>query len=87
MLYEVITVLFPPAGIGAEPEALDDEPVHLGKNTKSTIISKGISTGRAVNSYRGLVFISPHAENARNYSRCVITSYSIHYTKLYESTI
>ena len=44
--------------------------VHLGKNTKSTIISKGISTGRAVNSYRGLVLISPRADNARNYSRC-----------------
>ncbi|WP_028584231.1 Fe-S cluster assembly protein SufB [Desulfogranum mediterraneum] len=44
--------------------------VHLGKNTKSTIISKGISTGLAVNSYRGLVLISPRADNARNYSRC-----------------
>ena len=44
--------------------------VHLGKNSKSTIISKGISTGRAVNSYRGLVLISPRADNARNYSRC-----------------
>lgn len=44
--------------------------VHLGKNSKSTIISKGISTGRAVNSYRGLVLIGPGADNARNYSRC-----------------
>ena len=44
--------------------------IHLGKNTKSTIISKGISAGRAYNSYRGLVRISPKAENARNFSQC-----------------
>ena len=44
--------------------------IHLGKNTKSTIISKGISAGRAQNSYRGLVRVSPMAENARNYSQC-----------------
>ncbi len=44
--------------------------VHLGKNTKSTIISKGISAGKAQQSYRGLVQISPKAENARNYSQC-----------------
>ena len=44
--------------------------IHLGKNTKSTIISKGISAGRAHNSYRGLVRISPKAENARNFSQC-----------------
>ena len=44
--------------------------VHLGKNTKSTIISKGISAGRGQNSYRGLVKIGNKAENARNYSQC-----------------
>jgi Fe-S cluster assembly protein SufB len=40
--------------------------IHLGKNTKSTIISKGISAGKSQNSYRGLVHVSPRAENARN---------------------
>ena len=44
--------------------------IHLGKNTKSTIISKGISAGRAQNAYRGLVRISKRAENARNYTQC-----------------
>ncbi|XCI74635.1 MAG: Fe-S cluster assembly protein SufB [Flavobacteriales bacterium] len=44
--------------------------IHIGKNTKSTIISKGISTGNAQNSYRGLVKISSNAENARNFSQC-----------------
>lgn len=44
--------------------------IHIGKNTKSTIISKGISTDKSVNSYRGLVKIMPSAENARNYSQC-----------------
>lgn len=44
--------------------------IHRGKNTKSTIISKGISTGNAQNTYRGLVSVSPAAENARNYSQC-----------------
>ena len=44
--------------------------VHLGKNTRSTIISKGISAGRSQNSYRGLVRIVPAATNARNYSQC-----------------
>ncbi len=44
--------------------------IHLGKNTKSTIISKGISAGRSQNSYRGLVQIGPRAENARNFSQC-----------------
>src|SRR3990167_8089744 len=43
---------------------------HIGKNTSSTIISKGISAGKGQNSYRGLVRISPGAENARNYSQC-----------------
>lgn len=44
--------------------------VHVGKNTRSTIISKGISAGRSSNSYRGLVKIGPQAEGARNYSQC-----------------
>jgi len=44
--------------------------VHIGKNTKSTIISKGISAGRSNNSYRGLVRISKKAENSRNFSQC-----------------
>ena len=44
--------------------------VHLGRNTKSTIVSKGISAGHSQNSYRGLVKVSPRAENARNHSQC-----------------
>ena len=44
--------------------------IHLGKNTKSTIISKGISAGKSQNSYRGLVQIHKNAENARNFSQC-----------------
>lgn len=44
--------------------------IHLGKNTRSTIISKGISAGRSQNSYRGLVRIAKKAENARNFSQC-----------------
>ena len=44
--------------------------VHLGKNTKSTIISKGISAGKSHNSYRGLVRVGARAENARNFSQC-----------------
>ena len=44
--------------------------IHLGKNTKSTIISKGISAGQSNNSYRGLVKSSRKAENARNFSQC-----------------
>ncbi|MBN10682.1 MAG: Fe-S cluster assembly protein SufB [Flavobacteriaceae bacterium] len=44
--------------------------VHLGKRTKSTIISKGISAGTSQNSYRGLVKISPRADDARNFSQC-----------------
>jgi Fe-S cluster assembly protein SufB len=44
--------------------------IHLGKNTRSTIISKGISAGKSNNSYRGLVRISPKAKNARNFSQC-----------------
>ncbi len=44
--------------------------IHLGKNTRSTIVSKGISGGRSQNSYRGLVKISKKADNARNFSQC-----------------
>lgn len=44
--------------------------IHLGRNTKSTIISKGISAGKSHNSYRGLVRINPRAENSRNFSQC-----------------
>lgn len=44
--------------------------IHLGKNTRSRIVSKGISAGYSQNSYRGLVKVSPNAENARNYSQC-----------------
>lgn len=44
--------------------------IHLGRNTKSTIISKGISAGRSQNSYRGLVRVGSKADNARNYSSC-----------------
>jgi Fe-S cluster assembly protein SufB len=44
--------------------------IHIGKNTRSTIVSKGISAGRSNNSYRGLVRIAPSADGARNYSQC-----------------
>ena len=44
--------------------------VHIGKNTRSTIISKGISAGKSQNSYRGLVQVNPKAKNARNFSQC-----------------
>ena len=44
--------------------------VHVGRNTRSTIVSKGISAGRSSNSYRGLVKIGPKATGARNYSQC-----------------
>ena len=44
--------------------------IHLGKNTRSTIISKGISAGRSQNAYRGLVRVGKNAENARNYTEC-----------------
>jgi Fe-S cluster assembly protein SufB len=44
--------------------------IHLGKNTKSRVVSKGISAGKSQNSYRGLVSINRKAENARNYSQC-----------------
>ena len=44
--------------------------IHIGNNTKSTIISKGISAGKAHNAYRGLVRIAPQAKQARNYTQC-----------------
>ena len=44
--------------------------IHLGRNTRSTIMSKGISAGQGQNTYRGLVRIQPKAENARNYTQC-----------------
>lgn len=44
--------------------------VHVGKNTRSRIVSKGISAGNSVNAYRGLVQIQPTARGARNYSQC-----------------
>ncbi|MBR2369952.1 MAG: Fe-S cluster assembly protein SufB [Paludibacteraceae bacterium] len=44
--------------------------IHLGKNTRSRIVSKGISAGNSQNSYRGLVRVSSNAENARNFSQC-----------------
>ncbi len=44
--------------------------IHIGKNTRSTIISKGISAGHGQNTYRGLVRVTPTAQNARNYTQC-----------------
>src|ERR1043165_2622258 len=44
--------------------------IHIGKNTKSTIVSKGISAGHGQNTYRGLVKILKNAEGARNYTQC-----------------
>ena len=44
--------------------------VHIGANTRSTIISKGISAGRSNNTYRGLVRVLPGAENVRNFTQC-----------------
>lgn len=44
--------------------------IHIGKNTRSTIVSKGISAGKSHNSYRGLVKVLKNAENARNFSQC-----------------
>ena len=44
--------------------------IHLGKNTRSRIVSKGVSAGKSQNSYRGLVYVGPNAENARNHSQC-----------------
>ena len=44
--------------------------IHIGRNTRSRIVSKGISAGRSENSYRGLVRVGKRAEGARNYSQC-----------------
>ncbi len=44
--------------------------IHLGRNTRSTVISKGISAGKGQNTYRGLVRVQPNATNARNYTQC-----------------
>jgi Fe-S cluster assembly protein SufB len=44
--------------------------IHIGKNSKSTIISKGISAGKSSNAYRGLVKISSNADKSRNFSQC-----------------
>ena len=44
--------------------------IHIGRNTRSTIVSKGISAGPGQNSYRGLVKVLPKAEGARNYTQC-----------------
>jgi Fe-S cluster assembly protein SufB len=44
--------------------------IHIGRNTRSRIISKGISAGKSQNAYRGLVKMGPHAEHGRNYSQC-----------------
>ena len=44
--------------------------IHIGRNTKSRIVSKGVSAGKSQNSYRGLVQVMPRAENARNFSQC-----------------
>ena len=44
--------------------------IHIGRNTRSRIVSKGISAGRSQNSYRGMVRIAAGAQNARNYSQC-----------------
>jgi len=55
---------------GAQQADTGTKMIHLGKNTKSTIISKGISAGRSNNSYRGLVRMNPGAEGARNFTQC-----------------
>jgi Fe-S cluster assembly protein SufB len=44
--------------------------IHIGRNTRSTVVSKGISAGRGSNAYRGLIKVLPGADNARNYTRC-----------------
>jgi Fe-S cluster assembly protein SufB len=44
--------------------------IHIGRNTRSTVVAKGISAGRGSNAYRGLIRMLPSADNARNYTRC-----------------
>ena len=53
-----------------QPAATGTKMIHLGRNTRSTIICKGISAGKSQNSYRGLVRVSKNADGARNYSQC-----------------
>jgi Fe-S cluster assembly protein SufB len=64
--------------------------IHIGKNTRSTIISKGISADRSSNTYRGLVMVGPKASNARNYTQCdsmlIDTNCSAHTFPVIEST-
>jgi Fe-S cluster assembly protein SufB len=55
---------------GMQQTATGTKMIHLGKNTRSTIVSKGISAGRGQNSYRGLVKVLPKAASARNYTQC-----------------
>ncbi len=55
---------------GAQQADTGTKMIHLGKNTKSTIISKGISAGKSNNSYRGLVRMNPGAQGARNFTQC-----------------
>ena len=55
---------------GAQQADTGTKMIHLGKNTRSRIISKGISAGKAQNTYRGLVKIMPKAEGARNFTQC-----------------
>jgi Fe-S cluster assembly protein SufB len=55
---------------GAQLADTGTKMTHIGKNTRSTIVSKGISAGRSQNSYRGLVKVMPGAEDARNFSQC-----------------
>ncbi|HEU4700778.1 MAG TPA: Fe-S cluster assembly protein SufB [Gemmatimonadales bacterium] len=55
---------------GAQQADTGTKMIHLGKRTRSTIVSKGISAGRGQNSYRGLVQMMPKAEGARNYTQC-----------------
>ena len=55
---------------GAQQADTGTKMIHIGRNTRSTIISKGISAGRGQNSYRGQVKVLPKAEGARNYTQC-----------------
>jgi Fe-S cluster assembly protein SufB len=55
---------------GAQQADTGTKMIHIGRNTRSTIVSKGISAGRGQNSYRGLVRMSQRAENARNHTQC-----------------
>ncbi|WP_422006968.1 Fe-S cluster assembly protein SufB [Pyruvatibacter mobilis] len=55
---------------GAQQVDSGTKMIHLGRNTKSRIISKGISAGKSSNAYRGLVSVYPSAENARNFTQC-----------------